>query len=87
MKDNVIAQAIIEAAQHMGNGNASTNGMGAIEGHAMLNKEGLKEVAGALYSGLESIAQSTDSLSNPLQDIAYAIQALAKAVEGLKQNE
>ena len=87
MKDNVIAQAIIEAAQHIGNGNASTNGMGAIEGHAMLNKEGLKEVAGALYSGLESIAQSTDSLSNPLQDIAYAIQALAKAVEGLKQNE
>jgi len=87
MKDNAIAQAIIEAAQHIGNGNASTNGMGAIEGHAMLNKEGLKEVAGALYSGLESIAQSTDSLSNPLQDIAYAIQALAKAVEGLKQNE
>jgi len=86
MKDNVIAQAIIEAAQHMGNGNASTNGMGAIEGHAMLNKEGLKEVAGALYSGLESIAQSTDSLSNPLQDIAYAIQALAKAIKGLKQN-
>jgi hypothetical protein len=58
--------------------------MGAIEGHAMLNKEGLHEVAGALYSGLESIAQSTDSLSSPLQDIAYAIQALAKAVEGVK---
>ena len=86
MKDNAIAQAIIDAAQHIGNGNASTNGMGAIEGHAMLNKEGLKEVAGALYSGLESIAQSTDSLSNPLQDIAYAIQALAEAIKGLKQN-
>jgi|TARA_R110000868_G_scaffold86545_1_gene242726 hypothetical protein len=87
MKDNAIAQAIIDAAQHIGNGNASTNGMGAIEGHAMLNKEGLHEVAGALYSGLESIAQGTDSLSNPLQDIAYAIQELAEAIKGLKQNE
>jgi len=87
MKDNVIAQAIIDAAQHIGNGNASTNGMGAIEGHAMLNKEGLHEVAGALYSGLESIAHSTESLSTPLQDIAYAIQELAAAIKGLKQND
>jgi hypothetical protein len=87
MKDNVIAQAIIDAAQHLGNGNATTNGMGAIEGHAMLNKEGLQEIAGALERGLESIAESIASLDRPTQDIGYAIRELAEAVQGLKQNE
>jgi hypothetical protein len=87
MKDNAIAQAIIDAAQHLGNGNATTNGMGAIEGHAMLNKEGLQEIAGALERGLESIAESIASLDRPTQDIGYAIRELAEAVQGLKQNE
>ena len=87
MKDNAIAQAIIDAAQHIGNGNASTNGVGAIEGHAMLNKEGLQEIAAALYSGLESIAESIASLDRPTQDIGYAIRELAEAIKGLKQNE
>jgi hypothetical protein len=87
MKDNAIAQAIIDAAQHLGNGNATTNGVGAIEGHAMLNKEGLQEIAGALERGLESIAESIASLDRPTQDIGYAIRELAEAVQGLKQNE
>ena len=98
MKDNAIAQAIIDAAQHLGNGNATTNGMGAIEGHAMLNKEGLQEIAGALERGLEEIATATErglesiahsiaSLDRPTQDIGYAIRELAEAVQGLKQNE
>jgi hypothetical protein len=93
-----IAQAIIKAAYHLGNGDALTNGVGAIEGHAMHSKEGLQEIAAALEGGLqeiataterglESIAESIASLDRPTQDIGYAIRELAEAVQGLKQNE
>jgi hypothetical protein len=82
-----IAQAIIKAAYHLGNGDALTNGVGAIEGHAMHSKEGLQEIAAALERGLESIAESIASLDRPTQDIGYAIRELAEAVQGLKQNE
>jgi len=82
-----IAQAIIKAAYHLGNGDALTNGVGAIEGHAMHSKEGLQEIAAALERGLESIAESIAFLDRPTQDIGYAIRELAEAVQGLKQNE
>lgn len=48
-----IANAIVKAANLLGNGNASTP-MGAIEAHGLVNKEGYDKVA----TGLHDIADA-----------------------------
>ena len=59
---NQIAEAIVKAAQLLGNGNAATS-MGAIEALGLVHKE-----------GLESIAHALTHISVSIDDLASAIR-------------
>jgi uncharacterized ferredoxin-like protein len=82
-KQNEIAAAILEAARHLGNGNAATNGIGAIEGYAIINKEGMEDIAAAL----NNIAEAIDRLERPTLSVSYSLKDVANAIEGLTTDE
>jgi hypothetical protein len=58
-----IGAAVVEAARHLGNGNACTNGVGAIEGFAMIVRDGGEKVAGSL----DSIAAALDRIADAME--------------------
>jgi len=96
-KQNEIAAAILEAARHLGNGNAATNGVGAIEGYAIINKEGMENISAALNNiaegmenisdALNNIAGAIDRLERPTLSVSYSLKDVANAIEGLSDNE
>jgi spore maturation protein SpmA len=56
---NEIADAIIKAANLLGNGNASTP-MGAIEAHGLMVNEGCGKVATGLHDIAEALRELTE---------------------------
>jgi len=58
-----IGKALWDAATHLGNGNASTGGVGAIEGHAMMLRDAGEHIAGAL----DGIASALDRIASALE--------------------
>lgn len=63
----IIAVAIMKAAKHLGNGDANTGEIpiGAIEGHGMVQKEGMESIAEALQAiayALDNVATSINNL-------------------------
>ena len=59
-----IGRAIWESAKHLGNGEATTRGFGAIEGHAMMVRDAGEHIAGAL----NGIALALDRIANAMED-------------------
>jgi hypothetical protein len=98
-KQNEIAAAILEAARHLGNGNAATNGVGAIEGYAIINKEGMENISAALNNIAEGMENISDALNNiagaidrsdlerPTLSVSYALVDIANAIAGLTTDE
>lgn len=66
MKENEIAQAIIEAARLLGNGDAATS-MGAIEALGRVHMQGMEGIEGGLYqiaTAIEKLAYAVGELKN-----------------------
>jgi len=58
-----IGEAIAFAAKDLGNGNASTGGVGAIEGHAMMVRDAGEHIA----SALDGVAAALDRIASALE--------------------
>ena len=67
----IIANAIIKAAKHIGNGDAYTGPIpiGAMEAQGMAQKEGM------------------DGIAEALQAIAYALDNVATSIDNLKETD
>jgi hypothetical protein len=66
-----VASAIRFAAKHLGNGNASTGGFGAIEGHAMMVRDAGREI----NYGLDAVAASIDGLAEAVREQTHRVDA------------
>jgi len=61
-----IGAAVAEAARHLGNGNACTNGVGAIEGFAMIVRDAGEKVS----RSLDGIASALDRIADAMEEEA-----------------
>ena len=58
--------SIVEELSRLGNGNACTNGMGAIEGHAMHLGEKIEGMGHQIGGGLENVAHALHEVAQAL---------------------